>query len=70
MEDKGHSIIYAGGVEITYPKVDALNRIATALERIADVIERESTGKSIEDMRFNIKVDAEELAKEILKRHG
>ena len=70
MESKGHSIIYAGGAEITYPEVDALNRIATALERIADVIERENTGKSIEDMRFNIKVDAEELAKEILKRHG
>ena len=49
MESKGHSIIYAGGVEITYPEVDALNRIATALERIADVIERESVSKSVNE---------------------
>ena len=62
--------ITEGEVRITNPKVDDLNRIASALERIADVLEKENTDESIENMRMNISVDAEELAKEILKRHG
>lgn len=61
--------ITEGEVRITNPKVDDLNRIASALERIADVLEKENTDESIENMRMNISVDAEELAKEILKRH-
>ena len=32
-------------------------------------LDHENTDESIEDMRMNISVDAEELAKEILKRH-